>query len=82
MQKPIALSPRIRYFPLEDEEGCVGVMYLVPGGPGHEERRVVSIQDKKDFRFYFNEMRLKEDKQYLWGLYKDADVGSSEGKGC
>jgi hypothetical protein len=82
MRKAIQLSPRIRYLPLEDEEGEIGVMFLMPGGKDEEKARVVSIVDREDFKFFFNEFRVKEDRQYLWGLFNEEKIGSSEGNGC
>ena len=80
MQKAIKLSEHIRYLTLEDEEGVIGVMWIEPHGSGSHSvpYRVVSIHDRADFKFYFNELRLKEDKQYLWRCFDAASVGSSE----
>jgi len=82
MRTAVQLSPRIRYLPLEDEEGDIGVMFLMPDGEGDDKARVVSIVDREDFKFFFNEFRVKEDRQYLWGLFNEEKIGSSEGNGC
>ena len=82
MRKAVQISPRIRYLPLEDEEGDIGVMFLMPDGEGDDKARVVSIVDREDFKFFFNEFRVKEDRQYLWGLFNEEKIGSSEGNGC
>ncbi len=62
MRKAVQLSPRIRYLPLEDEEGDIGVMFLMSDGEGDDKARVVSIVDREDFKFFFNEFRVKEDR--------------------
>ena len=56
------LSPRIKLFVDEDENGFVGILMLSPSKPS-EKARVVSIEDQSAFRFYYKQFRKVEDKK-------------------
>jgi|TARA_B100001964_G_scaffold109764_2_gene122742 hypothetical protein len=54
----IKLSPGIRYIAMEDEEGPLGVMTLLPSE--NWPVRAVSIESREDFKYWFNQFSTFE----------------------
>ena len=54
----IKLSERINYLAMQDEDGDVGVMTL-KGVRGYPPK-IVSIESKEDFRFWFKQFSTYE----------------------
>lgn len=71
------LSPRIKLFVDEDENGFVGVLMLEPSTPDGKAR-VVSIEDQSAFRFYYKQFRRAEDKNFEWNSMDLSEIGLSE----
>ena len=72
--KGVKLSPLINYLAGEDEEGPVGVMVFM--GNDKHIRKVVTIEDENDFRFYFSQFREKEERGFL--INQSASIGLSD----
>ena len=56
----IKLSSGIRYIAMEDEEGPLGVMTLLPSE--NWPVRVVSIESREDFKYWFNQFSTFENR--------------------